>query len=93
MKTKRNIRSIENDPLVVQNPDIVVKIGIVGHGFQIDVFNYSRATKDGNGVEHTCCCRDFGGTYDVAEIADAAAKALIDAMILLERDKLREIFD
>ena len=74
---------------VKRRPDIVVSISLVGHGFQIDVFDYTRASDDGNGVIHSASCRDFGGTYDVVKIADAATAALIEAMQKLERTRLR----
>jgi len=56
------------------------EITIVGHGYQIDVTDASRATSDGNGAVKQSACRDFGGDHDEAEVAGFVAEKLIEFM-------------
>jgi hypothetical protein len=64
--------------------DVIVTLALVEYGYQIDVYNYTRATPSGSGVIHSMQCRDLAGSYDIAKIADAAGEAIMDAMRKLE---------
>lgn len=70
------------------------EITIVGHGYQIDVVDASRATPDGNGAVKQSECRDFGGDYDEAEMAQFVAARLVQLMRTIEHDfRRRRNFD
>lgn len=69
--------------------DLVVAIGLVEYGYQIDIYNYTLASDDGNGVIHSMQCRDFSRSYDVAKIAHAMAEAVLKAVRNVERTTLR----
>ena len=73
----------------MKKPTIQANLCLVGHGYQLDIINYVRATPDGNAVEMTSICRDFADSYDVGEIAAAVEHALAKALLTLERDYLR----
>lgn len=62
------------------------EITIVGHGYQIDVVDASRATADGNGAVKRTECRDFGGDYDEAEMAEFVSGKLIEFMREIEKE-------
>jgi hypothetical protein len=73
---------------------VVAEITIVGHGYQVDVIDASRATPDGNGAVKQTECRDFGGDYDEAEMAEFVSGKLIELMRGIENDfRRRRNFD
>ncbi len=63
---------------------VVIEIRFVGHGAQVDVFNHTLATRDGQGVIHRTDCFDFA---DSQPIADRAAKLVSNAT----RDAIKAI--
>lgn len=71
------------------NVTVAAEITLVGHGYQIDIFNASRATRDGQGVTVHSICRDFGGDYDIAEMADTVAAELAELMNRIEETHRR----
>lgn len=71
-------------------PAIEVKIGLVTYGYQIDIYDYTAADKDGNGTEHYTQCYDFGGDYPINTTAKAIAIEFLSAMRALEHNCLRK---
>ena len=72
---------------------LTADITLVEHGYQVDIVNRSRATSDGNGVVRHSICRDFGGDYDIAAMADTVDAALVDLMNNIEsihRERIRQ---
>jgi hypothetical protein len=72
---------------------LTAEITLVEHGYQIDIINRARATSDGNGVVKHSICRDFGGHYDIAALADTLDTALADLMDNIEsihRERIRQ---
>jgi hypothetical protein len=72
---------------------LTAEITLVEHGYQIDITNRSRATGDGNGAIRQSVCRDFGGDYDIAAMADTLHDAMIDLMDNIEtihRERIRQ---
>jgi len=68
-----------------RNPKHVeASITLVEHGYQIDVRDYTQSPDDKTGVLVTTVCRDFGGDYDIGELAKTVTAALIGMMEKLE---------
>lgn len=38
---------------------LVIEVRFVGHGYQLDIYDHSLATTDGQGIVHACECHDF----------------------------------
>jgi hypothetical protein len=72
---------------------LTADITLVEHGYQVDIVNRSRATSDGNGVERNSICRDFGGHYEIPDMAETLVSAMENVMRNIEsihRERIRQ---
>jgi len=76
---------------LVEKGNVEIKIALVKYGYQMDIYDYTKATKDGNGVIITSGCHDFAGDYDIARIAECIEEAMIDTMRKLEKNYLDKL--
>lgn len=53
-----------------KHPNLVVAIGLVGYGYQMDIY------RDGKHVGTEC--RDFGGTYKVSKLEEVLLAGLLN---------------
>jgi hypothetical protein len=63
-----------------KQPHIVVEIRFVGHGFQLDAYDWTLATQDGQGIKHLTECHDFSVARPIADSAEMAMYAIAKAM-------------
>ncbi len=79
------MESLPDDLCEPRNPKHVeASITLVEHGYQIDVRDYTQSPDDRTGVLVSTVCRDFGGEYDIGEMAKTVTAALICMMENLE---------
>lgn len=61
-------------------PHLVIEVRLVNHGYQIDLFDFSLATQDGQNVIHTCECHDFSDSQpSICRRAAQMSKAILQA--------------
>lgn len=68
-----------HDDTTNKQPNIVVAIGLVEYGYQVDIYI--------DGQLRSIECRDFGGSYPIAELEARFAK-VIERAIDKERARL-----
>ena len=79
------MQSNPDDSCERPNPKHVeASITLVEHGYQIDVRDYTQSPDDKKGVLISTVCRDFGGEYDIGELAKTVTAALFGMMEKLE---------
>jgi oligoribonuclease NrnB/cAMP/cGMP phosphodiesterase (DHH superfamily) len=64
------------------NNTVTAEITLVEHGYQIDITDHTKRKES----KTACVCRDFGGDYDISEMATSVVAALIQAMAGLEKN-------
>lgn len=66
-------------------PHIRAEVRFVGHGYQLDIWDFTHATKDGQGIHHTTVCNDFADTGNsICDRARQGHNAIIKAMATVE---------
>lgn len=61
-------------------PHVVIEMRFVGHGAQIDAYDHTYATPDGQGIIHRTECFDFAGSRSVCKSANMAIKIALEAL-------------
>lgn len=60
---------------------ITVEVQFVAHGFQLDIYDRTLATADGQGILHRIECHDFAdSSVSICDRAKAASDAIVHAM-------------
>lgn len=66
-------------------PHIRAEVRFVAHGYQLDIWDFTHATADGNGIEHTIVCSDFIDHGDsICDRASQAREAILKALKSIE---------
>lgn len=85
-------RDPQEAPRREMGKDILVRIGLVEHGFQCDTLCFVEpfGDKKEQRIMHQTTCRDFANDYPILLIQDAAAEAIHTAMANLEKTHLEK---
>ena len=67
--------------MVRKTPHIRAEIVLVGHGYQLDLWDYTWATQDGNGIRHYTECHDVADSGpSICSRAEQSISAICKAM-------------
>lgn len=61
---------------------LTVDVRLVGHGAQVDIYDRTLSTPDGQGIQHECGCFDFADDQPITERARGMRNAIVKALRL-----------
>lgn len=61
-------------------PHMKIEVRLVPYGYQLDIFDYTLATIDGQGVRHRMECHDWSANKSVCRRAEQVSEAVIKAV-------------